>query len=172
MGFAALGLSAVVAVGGGIWWGASIVSSLGESSPDITAIVSSTPTAAADATATAAAKPVSNACTPGEGDRKSGEGVITALEHAYYKLRSGQAVRDLMVANSSLPDAATIQAGIDSVPVGTAYCLEVTAIGPNTYSAQITEVRPTEQSQFKQRISTWTEPDGTVRVRSIDEVGE
>lgn len=165
--FAGAGVAAVAVVGVAMWGASSLIGAFtGDDDVDSGAPA---PATAAAAPATAAA--VSDGpCSPGEGDQSSGEGVIAALEHRYYLLRDGGAVRELMATDAPLPDAATIQLGIDSVPLGTTHCLEVTAIGPNTYSAQITEIRPDRRNEFKQRITTTTAPDGRVMIRSIEEV--
>ncbi|WP_242496876.1 hypothetical protein [Rhodococcus sp. Q1] len=162
--YAGLGF-AVVAVVGLAGWGITALVGGGDDDTDFGGLVPDTATGAP--TAAAADDP----CSPGEGDQLSGEGVIAALEHRYYLLRSGESVRELMAPDAPLPDAAMIQQGIDTVPLGTTHCLEVTAIGPNTYSAQITEVRPDRRNEFKQRITTTTAEDGRVMIRSIEEVG-
>lgn len=164
LAYAGLGLAAV-AVMGLAGWGITALVGGGDDDADFGGLVPDTATAAP--TAAAADDP----CSPGEGDQLSGEGVIAALEHRYYLLRSGESVRELMAPDAPLPDAAMIQQGIDTVPLGTTHCLEVTAIGPNTYSAQITEVRPDRRNEFKQRITTTTAEDGRVMIRSIEEVG-
>lgn len=156
---------AAVAVVGMVGWGAS--SLIGTDGADVAGPAPVTATTATSAAAAVADDP----CAPGEGDQLSGEGVITALEHRYYLLRDGGAARELMASDASLPSAAVIQQGIDSVPLGTTHCLEVTAIGPDTYSAQITEVRPDRRNELKQRITTTTAEDGRVLIRSIEEVG-
>lgn len=155
---------AAIAVVGLVGWGASAL--IGTDDADLAG-----PAPATAPPVTAAAVAVADdPCSPGEGDQLSGEGVIAALEHRYYLLRDGGAARELMASDASLPNAAAIQQGIDSVPLGTTHCLEVTAIGPDTYSAQITEVRPDRRNEFKQRITTTTAPDGRVLIRSIEEV--
>ncbi|MFD6896916.1 hypothetical protein ACFWB0_20535 [Rhodococcus sp. NPDC060086] len=164
--YAGLGFAAVAVVGLA-GWGITALVGGGDDDADFGGLVPDIATAAPTAAAAAADDP----CSPGEGDQLSGEGVIAALEHRYYLLRSGESVRELMAPDASLPDAAMIQQGIDTVPLGTTHCLEVTAIGPNTYSAQITEVRPDRRNEFKQRITTTTAEDGRVMIRSIEEVG-
>lgn len=163
--YAGTGLAAVAVVGTAVWGVSALFG--GDDNPDFGGLVPDTATAAPTTAAAVAEDP----CSPDEGDQLSGEGVIAALEHRYYLLRSGPAVRELMATDAPLPDAATIQKGIDTVPLGTTHCLEVTAIGPNTYSAQITEVRPDRRNEFKQRITTTTAEDGRVMIRSIEEVG-
>ncbi|MEE2061761.1 hypothetical protein [Rhodococcus artemisiae] len=155
---------AAIAVVGLVGWGASAL--IGTDDADFAGLAPVTAPTPPSATTAVADDP----CSPGEGDQLSGEGVIAALEHRYYLLRDGGAARELMASDASLPNAAAIQQGIDSVPLGTTHCLEVTAIGPDTYSAQITEVRPDRRNEFKQRITTTTAPDGRVLIRSIEEV--
>ncbi|UVT27758.1 hypothetical protein NXT08_24580 (plasmid) [Rhodococcus pyridinivorans] len=164
LAYAGLGLAAVGVVGLA-GWGLTALVGGGDGDADFGGLVPDT------ATAAPAAAAADDPCSPGEGDQLSGEGVIAALEHRYYLLRSGESVRELMAPDAPLPDAAMIQQGIDTVPLGTTHCLEVTAIGPNTYSAQITEVRPDRRNEFKQRITTTTAEDGRVMIRSIEEVG-
>lgn len=165
--YGGVGLAAVAVVGMAGWGVSALAGALsGHDDADFGGRVPATATAAP--TTAAAAE---DRCSPGEGDQVSGEGVIAALEHRYYLLRSGPAVRELMAPDAPLPDAATIQQGIDTVPLGTTHCLEVTTIGPNTYSAQITEVRPDRPYEFKQRITTTTAEDGRVLIRSIEAVG-
>lgn len=164
--FAGVGAAAVAVVGVAMWGASSLIGAV-TGDDDVHSGAPAPATAAAPTTAAAVSD---GPCSPGEGDQSSGEGVIAALEHRYYLLRDGGAVRELMATDAPLPDAATIQLGIDSVPLGTMHCLEVTAIGPNTYSAQITEIRPDRRNEFKQRITTTTGPDGRVMIRSIEEV--
>ncbi|MDJ0000101.1 hypothetical protein QM787_22330 [Rhodococcus ruber] len=163
--YGGVGLAAVAVVGITGWGVSALVGVVsGDDDADAGGVISAS---AAAAPTTAAEDP----CSPGDGDQVSGEGVIAALEHRYYLLRSGPAVRELMAPDAPLPDAATIQRGIDTVPLGTTHCLEVTTIGPNTYSARITEVRPDRPYEFKQRITTTTAQDGRVLIRSIEAVG-
>ncbi|MBC2586934.1 hypothetical protein H0B42_00345 [Rhodococcus aetherivorans] len=161
--YGGVGLAAVAVVGVAGWGVSALVGALSKDDADVGDRV--------PASATAAPAAAADPCSPGDGDQVSGEGVIAALEHRYYLLRSGPAVRELMAPEAPLPDAATIQAGIDTVPWGTTHCLEVTTIGPNTYSAQITEVRPDRRNEFTQRITTTTAEDGRVLIRSIEAVG-
>ncbi|MFF0818391.1 hypothetical protein ACFYVR_25075 [Rhodococcus sp. NPDC003318] len=163
--YAGLGLG-IVTVVGLVGWGATSLIGLADDDSSVANRV----------TTPAAAKPVveesvADGCATGEGDTATGEGVITALEHRYYQMRSGQAVRELMAPDTQW-DVAQIQAGINSVPLGTTHCVKVTAIGPNAYSAQITERRPDGDSTFKQRVGTVTSPDGRVLIKTISEVNE
>ena len=93
-------------------------------------------------------------CRTGPGDQKSGPGVIAAFEHAYYVTRSGTAVRALTTPGSSLPSTEKIQAGIDTVPAGTAHCVRIAPIVAGIYSVALTEMRPGQPpAQFPQTIT-------------------
>ncbi|MFE5790571.1 hypothetical protein [Rhodococcus erythropolis] len=94
-------------------------------------------------------------CRTDPGDQKSGPGVIAAFEHAYYVTRSGTAVRALATPDTSLPAREKIQAGIDTVPTGTAHCVHITPIAAGIYSVALTEMRPGQApGQFSQTIAT------------------
>ncbi|WP_214514789.1 hypothetical protein [Rhodococcus sp. WY5] len=110
--------------------------------------------------APAAAETDATACRTDPGDQKSGAGVIAAFEHAYYVTRSGTAVRALATPDTSLPAKEKIQAGIDTVPTGTAHCVRITSITAEIYSVALTEIRPGQPpAQFPQTI-TAKELDG------------
>ncbi|MGW4338518.1 hypothetical protein ACWEK5_37825 [Rhodococcus koreensis] len=101
-----------------------------------------------------------NQCHSDRGDQKTGTGVIAAFEHAYYVLRSGHAARALTAPGSPLPTADKIQAGIDTVPNGTNYCLRTIETINDHYTVVLTEMRPGEPAtQFTQTITT-THIDG------------
>lgn len=107
-----------------------------------------------------AAETDATACRTDPGDQKSGAGVIAAFEHAYYVTRSGTAVRALTTPDTSLPAQEKIQAGIDTVPSGTTYCVRSTPIAAGIYSVALTEMRPGQPpAQFPQTI-TAKELDG------------
>ncbi|MCE4265343.1 hypothetical protein [Rhodococcus globerulus] len=117
----------------------------------------------------AATEPVAepSACRTDQGDQKTGAGVIAAFEHAYYVTRSADAVRALATPDTSLPLAEKIQAGIDSVPVGTTHCVRVTAITAGVYSVVLAEMRPgIAPAQYPQTITT-KDIDGRWFVDSI-----
>ncbi|MDF2468117.1 hypothetical protein [Rhodococcus erythropolis] len=107
------------------------------------------------------------ACRTDPGDQKSGPGVITAFEHAYYVTRSGTAVRELTTPDTSLSAKEKIQAGIDTVPTGTTHCVRITPISTGIYSVALTEIRPDDApGQFSQTITT-KDIDGRWFVDSI-----
>ena len=108
-----------------------------------------------------------SACRTDQGDQKTGAGVIAAFEHAYYITRSADAVRALATPDTSLPLAEKIQAGIDSVPVGTTHCVRITAIASDVYSVVLAEMRPgIAPEQYPQTITT-KDIDGRWFVDSI-----
>lgn len=108
-----------------------------------------------------------SACRADKGDQKTGAGVIAAFEHAYYITRSADAVRALATPDTSLPLAEKIQAGIDSVPVGTTHCVRITAITAGVYSVVLAEMRPgIAPAQYPQTITT-KDIDGRWFVDSI-----
>ncbi|MVU77512.1 hypothetical protein GPX89_09665 [Nocardia sp. ET3-3] len=61
----------------------------------------------------------------GPGSTKSGPDVILALQNRYYVDRSGKAVREMFAPDAAAPTVEQIQAGIDSIPVGTTYCVQI-----------------------------------------------
>ncbi len=81
----------------------------------------------------------------GPGGTENGVAAILAFQHAYYVARSGDQARTLVSGDAALPSGADIQAGIDTIPVGTTHCLAIT---PAAYAGQyfvvITEFRPDE----------------------------
>ncbi|MGW5451488.1 hypothetical protein [Nocardia sp. NPDC003979] len=81
----------------------------------------------------------------GPGGTDSGVSAIMAFQHAYYVARSGDQARTLVAGDAALPTGAQIQSGIDTIPVGTTHCLDIT---PGAFAGQyfvtITEYRPDE----------------------------
>ncbi|MFC4373815.1 hypothetical protein ACFO5K_06835 [Nocardia halotolerans] len=79
----------------------------------------------------------------GPGGTDSGISAIMAFQHAYYVARSGDQARTLVAGDAALPSGVEIQSGIDTIPVGTTHCLEIT---PGAFAGQyfvtITEFRP------------------------------
>lgn len=61
----------------------------------------------------------------GPGSTKSGTDVILALQNRYYVDRSGAKVREMYAPDAAAPSVAQIQAGIDSIPAGTTYCVQI-----------------------------------------------
>ncbi|MEU0538379.1 hypothetical protein [Nocardia sp. NPDC005978] len=80
----------------------------------------------------------------GPGSTHSGPDVILALQNRYYTERNGQRVREMFVPDSpTTPTAEAIQAGIDSIPAGTTYCVQIM---PGPFASQhvmvVTETHP------------------------------
>lgn len=61
----------------------------------------------------------------GPGSTRSGPEAILALQNRYYVDRSGKAVREMYAPDAPAPTVEQIQAGIDSIPVGTTYCVQI-----------------------------------------------
>lgn len=99
--------------------------------------------------------PAAGACPPqqigsqvqgnGPGGTENGIAAILAFQHAYYVARSGDQARTLVAANAALPTGSEIQAGIDTIPIGTTHCLAISPAGSDgRYQVTITEYRPDE----------------------------
>ncbi|MFD4461849.1 hypothetical protein [Nocardia sp. NPDC058480] len=110
-------------------------------------------TAASTPLAPSSASPVTAECPTeqigamvrgnGSGGTESGIAAILAFQHAYYVARSGDQARTLVAAGAVAPSAAAIQAGIDSTPVGTTHCVEITpGAFADQYLVKITAFRP------------------------------
>lgn len=93
--------------------------------------------------------------------------VIAQFEAAYYLARSGREAREVVASASAIPDAAAMQAGIDSVPGGTTYCAHISKIGSGLYGVEVHELHPAEpETVWRQQISTH-ESDGRTLITSI-----
>ena len=159
---------AVAAVAGAVSWAALAADEAETSTPGAPSttqkseVVTPTPVVNSDPAESLSAAPRSkaNQCHSDRGDQKTAAGVIAAFEHAYYVLRSGEAARALTTPGSPLPTADKIQAGIDTVPLGTSYCLRAIETTNDHYTVVLTETRPGEPAtQFTQTITT-THIDG------------
>lgn len=79
----------------------------------------------------------------GAGGTESGVAAILAFQYAYYVARSGDQARTLVASDAVAPSAAAIQAGIDSTPVGTTHCVEITpGAFADQYLVKVTAFRP------------------------------
>ena len=109
------------------------------------------------------------------GGTSSGPDAILAFERAYYVQRSGSAARavvtdDATVSSASsgpsaFPAAENIQRGINQVPVGTRYCVQVTrgSSDGSQWEVRLTQQKPGEQPHtFTQIVSTRTISDRTL----------
>ncbi|MEC3953136.1 serine/threonine-protein kinase [Nocardia sp. CDC153] len=107
------------------------------------------------------------------GNTTSGPDAILGFQYAYYVLRSGPAARQFVADDSaSVADAPKIQSGIDSVPLGTRYCVQVSRISPTDndhWSVKITQQPPGQLPDvFTQTVTTRTDGNRTL-ITSIDE---
>ena len=98
------------------------------------------------------------------GGTGTGPDAILAFERAYYVQRSGFAARAVVADDSSVPPADQIQRGINQVPVGTRYCVQVTRTGDEgQWEVRLTQQQPDEQPRaFTQIISTRSESGRTL----------
>ncbi|NKY89202.1 hypothetical protein [Nocardia veterana] len=98
------------------------------------------------------------------GGTGSGPDAILAFERAYYVQRSGYAARAVVADDSSVPPADQIQRGINQVPVGTRYCVQITRTGDEgQWEVRLTQQKPDEQPHaFTQLISTRSESGRTL----------
>ncbi|MFD6391157.1 hypothetical protein [Nocardia sp. NPDC060259] len=105
------------------------------------------------------------------GDTTSAVSAIFALQHAYYVDRSGAKAREFVTADAKVPPAEEIQAGIDTVPVGTRYCVSIVPTSPARWQVQVREQRPSAAPELLATliIHTVTEPDGTSKITAISE---
>ncbi|MBF6327455.1 hypothetical protein [Nocardia transvalensis] len=92
------------------------------------------------------------------GGTGSGPDAILAFERAYYVQRSGFAARAVVADDATVRTAEEIQRGINQVPVGTRYCVQITRAGDEgQWEVRLTEQRPDEQPRtFTQIITTRT----------------
>ncbi|GAA4826028.1 hypothetical protein [Tomitella cavernea] len=99
--------------------------------------------------------------------------MIRALEHAYYVARDGAAVRALIADGTpAAGPAETIQAGIDTIPPGTTYCLAESQVSPTLYAVSVTEHRPGGDTvDYEQTFQVRKAPDGTWAVVKISNTG-
>lgn len=94
---------------------------------------------------------------------RGGAHAIALFEAAYYQARDGSKARQLVLsASAAVPDAAAIQAGIDSLPAGTTYCAHIAELAAGVYTVEIRETPPGgPESRWRQQIST-SHGDGAV----------
>ncbi|MFD5179400.1 hypothetical protein ACFWM1_26575 [Nocardia sp. NPDC058379] len=105
------------------------------------------------------------------GDTTSAVSVIFALQHAYYVDRSGTKAREFVTPDAKVPPAEEIQGGIDTVPVGTRYCVSIAPTSPARWQVHVREQRPGQLPELLATliIHTATEPDGTSKITAISE---
>ncbi|MBF6095747.1 hypothetical protein [Nocardia cyriacigeorgica] len=98
---------------------------------------------------------------------RSGERAIAAFVAAYYHARSGVLAQRMVAPEAMVADAALLQAQIDSVPPGTAYCAWIEAVSPGWHHLELVEYRPNQPTLVRrQRIAT-TATEGQVLITAI-----
>lgn len=91
----------------------------------------------------------------GPGGTNSGPDAIAWFQHSYYVERSATRARQVVAPDSTVSQADQIQKGIDSVPLGTTHCLQITSLGGGKYGVVLTEYRPGRSAvQYKQTVTT------------------
>lgn len=98
----------------------------------------------------------------GTGPDSAGDGpdAILAFQHAYYTLRSAATARESIAPEAHVPSTADIQAGIDSLPPDTRYCVHITprlaSIGSVQYwNVELRQQYPGEpQTTLHQAVTT------------------
>jgi hypothetical protein len=104
----------------------------------------------------------------GPGSTVDGPDAILAFHHGYYALRSASAARAVVTTDSQVPSAADIQAGIDSLPADTRYCVHVTPDPDTTAGQQRWRVELAQQypgapeTSYRQSVTSRTESGRTL----------
>ncbi|MEV3961567.1 hypothetical protein AB0M34_11810 [Nocardia sp. NPDC050193] len=97
-----------------------------------------------------------------------GSDAILAFHRAFYVLRSGTATREVVAVDAQVSLAADIQAGIDSLPAGTRYCVQVTPGPAATDGVQRWNVELAQQVSggpeitYRQAVTTRVETGRTL----------
>lgn len=101
------------------------------------------------------------------GGTSDGPDAILAFERAYYVQRSGSAARAVVADDAQVTSAEEIQRGIDKIPVGTRYCVEITrgSSDGTQWEVRLTEQEPGKPLRtFTQIVTTRTVSDRTLIV--------
>jgi len=113
----------------------------------------------------------------GRGDTRSGPGAIFAFEYAYYQQRSGQAARRVVASDAAVPSAEDIQTGIDHLPVGTRFCVQIdpapVAADPThqRWAVTLTQQLPGQPAEANiQHITTTRDATGRTVITAITAV--
>ncbi|MFE3103493.1 serine/threonine-protein kinase [Nocardia tengchongensis] len=104
----------------------------------------------------------------------TGPDAILAFQYAYYVLRSGSIASQFVAGDASnVANPATIQSGIDSLPVGTRYCVQVGRITPGDddhWAVKVIQQLPGElQDAFTQTVTTRTVGSRTLITSIVEE---
>ncbi|GEM29062.1 hypothetical protein NN3_00690 [Nocardia neocaledoniensis NBRC 108232] len=105
------------------------------------------------------------------GDTTSAVSVIFAFQHAYYVERSATTAREFVTTDAKVPSAEEIQAGIDTVPAGTRYCVSIVPTAPARWQVHVREQHPDAAPELLATLffHTVTEPDGASKITAISE---
>ncbi|MDR7172877.1 hypothetical protein J2W56_006643 [Nocardia kruczakiae] len=107
------------------------------------------------------------------GDRATVVGVIATFEDAYYRLRSAEAAMQVLAPETGIT-AQSLAAGIDTIPVGTTYCVAITPVTSNTANVHIVELHPDHKRvDYLQVINTIPAPGlgGGLLISHVQEQG-
>ncbi|MFE2955627.1 serine/threonine-protein kinase [Nocardia tengchongensis] len=104
----------------------------------------------------------------------TGPDAILAFQYAYYVLRSGSVASQFVAGDASnVANPATIQSGIDSLPVDTRYCVQIGRITPGDdehWAVKVIQQRPGElQDAFTQTVTTRTVGGRTLITSIVEE---
>ncbi|MHA4854757.1 hypothetical protein L1080_035325 [Rhodococcus sp. MSC1_016] len=99
-------------------------------------------------------------CRADRGDQKSGAGAIAAFNFAYYSQRSGEAARALATPNTSVLPGPELQRVIDTVPLGTSYCIRTIELSHGVYLVDLSLMRPDQPLSRGTQTVTTQEIDG------------
>jgi hypothetical protein len=103
----------------------------------------------------------------GPGGKVGAVPVIFAFQRAYYGARSGEQVRALVLPESPVSSAETIQQGINTIPASTAYCLTITEHQPTHFLVEVFERRPSgETKTYRQNVTT-VDRDGRTFIDTV-----
>ncbi|MRH92906.1 hypothetical protein GFY24_36750 [Nocardia sp. SYP-A9097] len=170
-----LGVLAVLAVVAAVAVQIAKMSPEDKSGPMPTVVASAPPSSAAPSSAAPAAEANPALCPNemsgtsirgnGPGSTHTGPDAILALQNRYYVERNGQRVHEMFAPDATAPSVADIQAGIDSIPVGTIYCVQIM---PGPFAGQhimvVTETHPDSSRRVwpPQLVLTSTTGDRTL----------
>jgi len=155
---------------------AVVISSASADSPAASIEVpgTTTPTAAATTTAAEWCPPTPNGDAVrgnGVGGTGSGPDAIFAFDYAFYTDRSGAKAREVVAPDARVSSAEQIQAGIDTIPVGTVHCLSIRPTTPATFAVELTEKRPDGQIKTHLQTVVTEVRDGRTLITSIAAAG-
>ena len=102
------------------------------------------------------------------GGTGSGPDAIMWFQHAYYVERSAERALQAVAPGAAVSPAVVIQRGIESVPLGTDYCVRVVTLDDNRYSVEVTERRPgTVPATYDKQLVTTAVVGGRTLITGI-----